>query len=145
MMITLERLPDVEWNYRPTDLFERFFEMFPADLIGPDVFGDWVPPADVAETEDNYLLTLEVPGIDIKTMDISYINGVLNVCGEKQKDIELGENCHCAERYAGHFERRFAIPGKVDPNRIDATYKDGIVKITLPKRETEKPKRIEIH
>lgn len=144
-MMIMNRYPDMEMTYCPAGFLDRFLEMFPADLMEPDVYGGWVPPADVAETEDNYLLTIEVPGINIETMNISYMDGVLNVCGEKRKEIEVGEDCHCAERYAGHFERRFMIPGRVDPNRINATYKDGIVKITLPKHEAEKPRRIEIH
>jgi HSP20 family protein len=106
---------------------------------------NWVPPADISETSNAYTVTMEVPGIDMKKLDVSYSDGVLNVKGEKAKETSEGECCHCVERFSGSFERTFPVSANVDRDKIDATYKDGILKITLPKSEESLPKKIEVH
>lgn len=106
---------------------------------------EWLPASDIAETEDAYLVTMEMPGIDMEKTDISYNDGILTVKGEKRKESTEGECCHCAERYAGPFQRSFRIPVKVQSDKIDATYKDGILNLTLPKSEESKPKKITVH
>lgn len=106
---------------------------------------DWTQAADVGETDKVYIVTMELPGIDKEKLDISYVDGTLRVKGEKVKETEEGECCHCSERYSGGFERTVEIPGKVDKDKIDATYKDGVLKLTLHKSEETKPKKIELH
>ena len=106
---------------------------------------EWTPASDITETVKSYVVTMELPGIDMKKTDISYIDGVLTVKGEKTKDSMEGECCYCSERYSGSFNRTFQIPGKVDSDKIDATYKDGILKLTLTKAEESLPKKIEVH
>jgi len=106
---------------------------------------EWTPASDIAETEHVYQVTMEMPGIDMKKTDISYNDGILTVKGEKVKESMEGECCHCAERYSGSFQRSFRVPGKVESDKIDATYKDGILKLTLPKAEESKPKKITVH
>ena len=104
-----------------------------------------MPASDIAETEKEYVVSAELPGIDMKGMDISYSSGVLTIKGEKKKESSDGECCHCAERYSGTFERSFRIPGTVDSDKIDATYKDGILKVVVPKSEKSVPKKIKVH
>jgi len=106
---------------------------------------DWMPASDIAETEKAYVVTMDLPGIDMKKTDISFTEGVLTVKGEKAKESMEGECCHCAERYSGSFQRSFRVPGKVDRDKIDATYKDGILKLMLPKAEESMPKKITVH
>lgn len=106
---------------------------------------DWVPASDIAETEKFIVVTIELPGIDMKKTDISFMDGVLTVKGEKAKESMEGECCYCSERYSGSFNRAFRIPGKVDSDKIDAVYKDGILKLTLTKAEESLPKKIEVH
>jgi HSP20 family protein len=106
---------------------------------------DWSPASDIAETEKLYVVTMELPGIDMKKTDISYNDGMLTVKGEKGKESMEGECCHCVERYSGSFERSFRIPGKIDSDKIDATYKDGVLKLTLPKAKESMPKKIVVH
>lgn len=105
----------------------------------------WVPPADIAETESHFVISLEAPGIDMESLSITYNDGLLDVKGEKHKQSEIGECCHRAERYAGGFERRFRVSGKVDEDNIEAKYEDGIIKIWIPKTGESKPRRIEVH
>jgi len=104
-----------------------------------------MPALDIAETEKAYVVSMELPGIDMKKTDISFDNGVLTVKGEKEKETLEGECCQCAERYSGSFRRSIQISGKVDSDKIDATYKDGILKLTLPKDEASLPKKITVN
>jgi HSP20 family protein len=106
---------------------------------------NWVPPADISETSNAYMVTMEAPGIDMKKLDVSYSDGLLNVKGEKVKETSEGECCHCVERFSGSFERTLPVSANVDRDKIDATYKDGILKIVLPKSEEIPPKKIEVH
>jgi HSP20 family protein len=106
---------------------------------------NWVPPTDISETSNAYMVTMEAPGIDMKNLDVSYSDGFLTVKGEKVKETSEGECCHCVERFSGSFERTFPVSGTVDRDKIEATYKDGILKITLPKSEESLPKKIEVH
>lgn len=75
---------------------------------------------------------------------LSYSNGVLNIKGEKTKETVEEECCYCSERYSGSFERSFRIPGKVKEEGIESSYKDGILKVTLPKHEESQVKKIEV-
>ena len=88
-------------------------------------------------------MTMDVPGIEMKALDISYANGMLSVKGNKAGMSE-GESCYCSERYTGSFHRSFSIPGEVNPDHIDASYKDGVLRVTLPKSEGGKVKKIEV-
>jgi HSP20 family protein len=106
---------------------------------------DWLPASDFAETEKAYMVSMELPGIDITKIEVSFEDGVLTVKGEKTKETTEGENCDCAERYYGSFERILRISEKVDSDKIDATYKDGILKLTIPKAEGTTVKKILVH
>ena len=144
-MRTVDLLPAIGWGYRPKDMVDRFLEEWRRPFFDIDYYNEWLPPADIAETDTQYTITIEVPGIDMKATGISYDDGVLVVRGEKRKETAEDECCQCAERYAGEFERRFQVPGKIDEEKIDATYKDGILRVTLPKAAGHKARKIEIH
>lgn len=124
-------------------------DYIPAGWLGAigdaDICRTWVPAADMAETDAHYRITLEAPGLDTKSLDIRFQDGMLRVRGTKEKESEEGECCHCSERFNGAFERHFSIPGAVDADRIDAVYKDGILKLTLPKTEQARARKIEVH
>ena len=135
-------IPRYGITYRP---WRRFFENWSDLPAYPLECEEWTPPSNITETDKHYVLTMEVPGIDMKKTDISYKEGNLAVRGEKSTDTEEGESCVCAERYSGSFNRDFILSGKIDEDKIDATYKDGILKIILPKSESSLPKKIAIH
>ena len=124
-------------------LFDRFFE----DVGWPAMFTEereWLPPVDISETEDALVLRLEVPGMDKKDINISVSEGILTVTGEKKIETEEKETCHCRERCYGSFSRSICLPFDVDTDKVDATFKDGVLKITLPRSEAAKPKHIEV-
>ncbi len=126
------------------DLFDRFFE----DFNMPSLFEDdreWVPAFDISENEKEYIVTAELPGIDTKDLDVTLSDGILTVKGEKKEEKEdKGKDYHRIERRYGSFHRSFQIPGEIKADKVDASYKNGILKLTLPKAESSVTKKIEI-
>ena len=126
------------------DLFDRFFD----DWRLPSLFSDedtWVPAFDIKENDKEYEVTAELPGIDPKDIDITLSEGILSVKGEKKhEEEEKGEDYHRIERRYGSFHRSFRIPGKVDVDKIDANYKDGVLKLMIPKSEGSETKKIDV-
>jgi len=107
--------------------------------------GEWMPSLDVSETKDNIVVKVEVPGMDGKDIDISFANGVLTIKGErKQEKEEKDENYHRVERSYGAFSRSTRLPKDIQGDKIKASCKDGVLKITLPKSEEAKKKEVKI-
>ena len=100
--------------------------------------GVLAPRVDVAEDEKAVTLTAELPGVDEKDIDVSLVDDQLTIRGEKrsehnEKKEEEGRTLHRVERSYGAFQRTLAIPYKVDPDQVSAQFKDGVLKVTLPK------------
>jgi len=145
MIRMLNVVPRYNVAFRPqTRLSDRFFSDWVIPSANLDEC-DWTPASDIAETDTKYHVTMELPGIDMKKLDISFSEGVLTVKGEKTNGVSMGESCYCTERYAGSFQRSLQIPGAVNREKIDADYKDGILEISLAKAEESAVKKIEIH
>ena len=124
-------------------LWDSFFEEGPKRR-GEEA-GEWLPSLDVAETENDIVVRAEIPGIDPKDIDISLANDLLTIKGEKkQEKEEKEENYHLIERSYGSFSRSVRLPGEVRSDKISASYKNGILKVTLPKSEEAKKKEIKI-
>ena len=110
-----------------------------------DSFGAWAPPVDIFERQDHLVIRAEVPGVQKEDMDVRIENGVLTLHGERKQDPEVREeNAHRTERTYGSFARSFSLPTTVDASKVSATYKDGVLEVTVPKAEAAKPKMIEI-
>ena len=102
---------------------------------------------DVAESEKAYEVTAELPGIDEKNIEVKVANGILTMRGEKQEEKEeKKKDYYLQERHYGSFERSFEIPEGVDPDKIEAIFKKGVLTVTLPKKvEAQKPaKKVEV-
>ena len=107
--------------------------------------GEWLPSLDVSETKNELVVKAEVPGMDPKDIDISLSDGVLTIKGEKKQEKEEKEaDYHLVERSYGAFVRSVRLPKEVQGDKISASYKDGILRITLPKSEEAKKKEIKI-
>ncbi len=107
--------------------------------------GTWAPPVDIYEHEGNLVLKAELPGIDPKDVDVRVENNVLTLHGERKFDQEVKrESCHRVERSYGTFSRSFTLPNVVDTGNIKAEFRDGVLRVTMPKREEAKPKQIQI-
>lgn len=113
------------------------------NLIGRDV--DWAPRVDISETDEAFTIKAEVPGINRDDVKINIEDHVLSIHGEsKQEKEQEGKKYHRVERFYGSFNRSFALPQNVDEDRIEANFKDGLLSLTIPKKEVEKPKAIEV-
>ena len=107
---------------------------------------NWNPVVDVYETEDHFVIKADLPGIDKKDIALDVNAGVLTLKGERQMDEDVRkENSYFRERVHRRFERAFKLPNHVDTEKITADYKDGVLKIEIPKPEVIKPKQITIH
>lgn len=130
------------------DLDYLFRDLFRSPSWGAETrFGDraWAPAVDIEEHPDAYVVTAATPGLTRKEIAVSLKGNVLTINGErKDEGPEKKEEEHQAERYYGAFSRRFTLPATVDQNKIEATYKDGVLAIRIPKREEEKPREIEV-
>jgi HSP20 family protein len=105
----------------------------------------WNPSVDIFETENDVVVKAELPGMDPKSIDVRLENNVLLLKGERHFEKETKEeNYHRVEREYGTFSRAFSLPMAVKEEKITAEYKDGILKIVLPKKEEVKPKTIKI-
>jgi HSP20 family protein len=105
----------------------------------------WSPLTDVTEDKDNYLLSLDIPGVPKENVKISYTNGQLVISGERKLEKENKEkNYYRVERSYGRFYRSFNLPQEIKEDQIEASFKDGQLNITIPKAEKAKPKEISI-
>ena len=108
--------------------------------------GCWNPVVDIYDNDDNIVLKAEIPGLDKKDIMVDVKGRVLTLKGERSFDNEVKEdNYYRRERAFGKFERAFTLPVDVDPDKIKADYKDGVLKIDIPKPEEQKPKQITVH
>jgi len=117
------------------------------ELLAPaaDLLGGWAPAFDVYEDRDKFSVKVELPGMKREDIDISLDGNTLSVAGELKEEEEHKEaELYRAERFFGRFQRSITLPQPVDPNRITATYQDGVLSITLPKSEESKRKQIEV-
>jgi len=106
----------------------------------------WVPAMDVAERGDAYVVHAELPGVSPEHVDVSFDQNVLAIRGTKPSSFDPGAEgelrLFAAERVTGTFERSVRLPEFVDPDRIEATFANGLLTITVPKAEAAKPRRI---
>lgn len=131
--------------------FNRFFNSIGNRFFLKDSDNDeyenavWTPLTDISETDDNYLLKVDLPGIKKEDVKISFNDGKLTISGErKQETEEKDSKYHRVERSYGKYFRSFSLPQKIKEDKIDAEFKDGQLKITVPKAEEAKPREIEV-
>lgn len=135
-------------TWRMYNRMNRIFDDFFAPALGTNdelAVRNWNPTADVYEEDTHYVIKAELPGIDKKDIHIDFENNILVLKGERTEDKELKEeNYYRKEMAYGKFQRSFALPEGVDADTIKADYKDGVLKITIPKPATKQPKAITV-
>jgi HSP20 family protein len=104
----------------------------------------WTPAVDILETENDLLLTMDVPGITMNDVEIRLENNNLNIQGQRKFEQVNGKGYHRIERSYGNFARSFTLPNTVDTERVRAEYKNGVLTVTLPKKEVAKPRTIRV-
>jgi HSP20 family protein len=124
-------------------VFDDFFGLMPARREGSATL--WSPSVDISETADNFIVRAELPGMKKEDIELEVENNVLSIRGERKfEKTDEGENYHFMERSYGSFYRSFTLPKNVDSETIGAEYKDGMLVVTIPKKEEVKPKKVEI-
>jgi HSP20 family protein len=109
------------------------------------LMAEWAPAVDVQETDVEYLIKADLPEVKKEDVRVELQDGMVCLRGErKQEKEEKGKKFHRIERAYGQFERRLALPREVDPQKVAAEFKDGVLKVHLPKSPTAKPKSIEV-
>jgi len=109
------------------------------------LFTGWSPALDLYQSSDNVVAVIELPGMRKEDIDISLHDGTLTISGERKRDgTGNGDKAERTERYIGTFRRSIALPTRVDAGKVSATYRDGILIVTLPKAEEVKPKQIQV-
>jgi len=105
----------------------------------------WTPAVDVYEDENAFLIKLELPEVNREDVNVSLNENTLSISGERRvENEEKRQNYHRVERSYGQFFRSFTLPPNVNTEAIDAQFKDGVLRLALPKREEAKPKQIEV-
>jgi len=130
------------WN---TGIDRWFDNILNSDLRLSDEVSNVYPVVNVEETENEYLISAELPGMEKKDIHISLENNLLSISGEKKSESKTEDkNYHRFERSYGKFYRSFELPHSIDREKIDANYKNGVLNLSLPKAEEAKPKQIEV-
>jgi HSP20 family protein len=108
------------------------------------LFTGWSPALDLYQSTDNLVAVVELPGMRKEDIEISLHDGTLTISGERKRESVNGDKAERTERYIGTFRRSIALPTRVEASKVKATYRDGILIVTLPKAEEVKPKQIQV-
>ena len=152
-----------KWRERETDVdrplldVDRFFDELWSDRLRsifrwPSLLNwderslfAWQPALDVKETDKEFVVRMDLPGLQKKDIHLSVDNNVLTIRGErKREEEEKDANYYCSERFYGTFQRSLTLPTEIDQDNIKAEYKNGVLTITLPKTEEAKARVVEI-
>jgi HSP20 family protein len=150
----LLRLPDnplVQFHRDIDKLFDNFFQGFPFSPFQRKSGGSWngliLPQVDIGESKKNYIITVEVPGVDEKDIDLTLADGTLTIRGEKRYEQEDSDKqYHQVERSYGSFQRMLSLPTDADENKVEAKFKNGVLTISVDKnpKMTSSAKKIAI-
>ena len=125
------------------DLFHELYSL-PTSFLSKSGM-DLSPRIDISETDGEYKIEAELPGINQKEIDVKIDNNILTIKGKKE-DIkeEKEKNYHLRERYYGAFQRSISLPNNIEPEKIKASFENGVLNISVPKSDKRTPKKIEI-
>ena len=145
-MVTLRKYePFDPWTRDVERVFSRMLDL-PNRFFGEESgLAGWQPRMDVKESDASIFVRMDLPGMEQKDIRINVENNLLTVSGERRMEEEKkGESLHRVECFYGNFNRTFSLPQTVDAGKIDAKYRNGVLELTLPKREESKPRQISI-
>lgn len=140
-------------RYEPFNLLSQFQRevnhLLDAGRFGDEETGhglaDWAPAVDIKEEPNQFVIHADLPGVEVKDIDIALENGILTLKGQRaMEQREESKNYRRVERVRGTFLRRFSLPDAVDAEKVTAKCRDGVLEVLVPKRETAQPRRIAI-
>jgi HSP20 family protein len=130
---------------RRDPFFQEFDRLFDTVLQGRNAAQRWVPAMDLAETEDDFVLKADLPGLSEEDVAIEIEGNTLTVSGERRSEHEQDEGgWHRVERSFGSFSRSLTLPQGVEPDAVTAEFDRGVLSVRIPKPEAHKPRRVEI-
>jgi HSP20 family protein len=142
MSLMRQHFPNFE-NFTPAlKVFDEAFDRF---LSEPAALRPWSPAVDVAESDNEVTLTADLPGLTKEQIQVRIEDGALLITGERKfanEDKKTGY--HRIERSYGNFKRYFSLPDTVQADKVEAKYENGVLQVTLPKKELAKPRTIEV-
>ena len=144
--MTLIRWNNARQRMMPTvSEWDRLMSDFVGDRFEDTELTDWTPAIDIAEDNDSFLVTADLPGLTKKDISINIKENMLTISGERKSEIKDEKRNYCrTERRYGAFKRSFQLTDQVLADKITATFKDGVLTVNVPKAEEVKPKEIEI-
>jgi len=132
-------------HFDPLASLRMFEDSFSRLLNEPATNRPWAPAVDIYETENELVLKVDVPDVDQKDIDVRVENQTLTISGERKFEKEdSGKGYHRIERNYGSFSRSFAVPNSFDTDKIAANCRNGVLSVTLAKKETAKPRQIKV-
>jgi HSP20 family protein len=132
-------------HFDPLASVRLFEDAFTRMVNEPRANRPWSPAVDIYETENELVLKADLPDVELKDIDVRVENQTLTVSGERKFDQEQSsKGYHRIERSYGSFVRSFAVPNSFDTDKISAEFKNGVLTVTLPKKETAKPRQVKV-
>lgn len=131
-----------DWTSDMSRLFDELFGFAPR----LSTWSAWTPAADLYETDDEFVLEIEMPGFNREDIEVTVERGILTVSGQRAGEAQDGERAtyHVRERSFERFSRSFSLPQSVDAEHVDAEYRSGILRVRLPKIAEAKPRQISV-
>ena len=133
------------------DIQNRLFDLFNQNRARPDgeqesmTVSEWTPLVDIIEDDKEYLIKAELPEVNKGDVKVTVENGLLTISGERKfEKEEKGKRYHRVERAYGSFTRCFALPDDTDNGKVNAEFKDGVLKVRVAKSEQARPKQVEV-
>ena len=124
---------------------DRLFDTGAREGNSNVVTSDWSPAVDVKETEKDFLIVADIPGVDPKDIEVHMENGILTIKGQREaQKKEEREGYKRIERTYGSFYRRFSLPDTANADKINAKSKNGVLEVTIPKHEKVQPRKISV-
>ncbi|HXB73349.1 MAG TPA: Hsp20/alpha crystallin family protein [Candidatus Acidoferrales bacterium] len=132
-------------HFDPLANLRVFEDAFTRMLTEPQTNRPWAPSVDIYETENELVLKADLPDVELKDIDVRVENQTLTIAGERKFETrDSGKGYHRLERSYGRFTRSFAVPNAFDTENIAADYKNGVLSVSLPKKEAAKPRQVKI-
>jgi len=132
-------------HFDPLANLRVFEDAFTRMLTEPQTNRPWAPSVDIYETENELVLKADLPDVELKDIDVRVENQTLSISGERKfENTDTSKGYHRMERNYGHFTRSFAVPNSFDTEKIAADYKNGVLSVSLPKKEAAKPRQIKV-
>jgi HSP20 family protein len=132
-------------HYDPLANLRLFEDAFSRMLTEPQTNRPWAPAVDIYETENELVLKADLPDVDLKDIDVRVENQTLTISGERKfEKSDTTKGYHRIERSYGTFVRSFSVPNTFDTETIAADFKNGVLSVTLPKKEAAKPRQVKV-